>query len=299
MLEVILGAIRFIILIAAGYLLKRVGLFSQRDSDTVQNIIMNLTLPGAIVAGFRGTAFTFTVIGVILISIALNFIMMGLGKLLCRRDDREKHLKELYMLNVSSYSVGNFATPFVQNFFAPSAITTACIFDMGNTIMCTGGSYAIVSRTGNMKETLKKLLASTPFDTYVIMILLCAVGLELPEFIYQLADLFGSANTFLSMLWIGMIFDITIDKSEIKTVAEILSARFLGNLVIAVAIIYFLPVDLMTKKVLSVLVLAPITIVSPIFSVKAGCKQSTVAMVCSLSIPISILMMTGMILYWG
>ena len=44
----------FLAVLAGGYLLKRLGLFRREDAQLLSKIIMNITLPAAIVKGFVG-----------------------------------------------------------------------------------------------------------------------------------------------------------------------------------------------------------------------------------------------------
>ena len=71
--------------------------------------------------------------------------MIGLGLLLSR--GRSAGERALYMLNLPSWNIGAFALPFLQSFLGEQAVMAACLFDVGNSIMCTGGSYAPVSYT--------------------------------------------------------------------------------------------------------------------------------------------------------
>ena len=62
------------------------------------------------------------------------------------------------------------------------------MFDTGNAIMMTGGAYAMTStllRTGGEKresvgDVLLKFVKSLPFDAYMMMILLAALGVKMP-----------------------------------------------------------------------------------------------------------------------
>ena len=46
------------------------------------------------------------------------------------------------MLNLSGYNIGTFAMPFVAGFLPPTGFLATCLFDAGNAIMCTGGTYS-------------------------------------------------------------------------------------------------------------------------------------------------------------
>ena len=52
MADIVLRAAVFLIIVALGYVLKRLGMFGKTDFRIVSKIVMNVTLPGAVVAAF-------------------------------------------------------------------------------------------------------------------------------------------------------------------------------------------------------------------------------------------------------
>ena len=52
MLEVLTRASCFVAIILLGYLLKRIGIFKDRDFSVLSNITLKITLPAAIVTNF-------------------------------------------------------------------------------------------------------------------------------------------------------------------------------------------------------------------------------------------------------
>ena len=77
-----------------------------------------------------------------------------------------------YVFNLAGYNIGCFTLPFAQSFLGPFAVVATCMFDVGNSIMCTGGTYALTSglvHTGekyepvNLRSIAAKLLGSVPF----------------------------------------------------------------------------------------------------------------------------------------
>ena len=53
------------------------------------------------------------------------------------------------MLNFSGYNIGAFTLPFIQNFLGSFGVIAICMFDVGNSISCTGGSYALTTMAIN------------------------------------------------------------------------------------------------------------------------------------------------------
>lgn len=89
--------------------------------------------------------------------------------------------------------------------FGPFAVVATCMFDVGNSIMCTGGTYALTSglvHTGekyepvDLRSIAAKLLGSVPFVVYMLMLVCAVLQLHLPQPVYTLTGLIGGANTF-------------------------------------------------------------------------------------------------------
>lgn len=91
------------------------------------------------------------------------------------------------MLNLSGYNIGTFAMPFVAGFLPPTGFLATCLFDAGNAIMCTGGTYALAnsvtdaSQHLSIKSFLRNVFSSIPFCIYLIMIVMAFLHLALPH----------------------------------------------------------------------------------------------------------------------
>lgn len=49
------------------------------------------------------------------------------------------------MLNCSGFNIGNFCFPVIQAFMGPSALVTASMFDIGNSVIVTAGSNVMTT----------------------------------------------------------------------------------------------------------------------------------------------------------
>ena len=297
MIEVLLKAGVFIFLISLGYFLKRWGFFAKDDYHLVAKIVFNLTLPGAIISSFRGFQLDYSLLSLVLIGLLVNFILILFALAMTRK--RENVDKILYIFTMAGYNIGNFTLPFVQSFLGSFGVVILCMFDVGNAIMGTGLTYAFTaSYIGNskgekerfsLKMLADKLSKSTPFIIYFLMLILLLLNLSLPDFVYNLAGVFGSANTFLSMLMIGMMFEISFKESVWSKLGEIIISRYVINAVIVATIFYFQPFSQEVDIVLATALLAPSIGVGPIFVGKMGGNTGLASVVSSLTIVISAL----------
>ena len=171
--QVLMKASAFVFIIIIGYVLKKRKFFAPDDYRIVTKIVINITLPAAIINSFGSFQKDDSLFILVLLGLGCNMIMIFLGYLLSNKKDDK--MRALYMLNLSGYNIGAFTLPFVQNFLGAFGVVAVCMFDIGNSISCTGGSYAVTSAVIGSKEkasfvqSIKKLFSSVPFVTYTPM----------------------------------------------------------------------------------------------------------------------------------
>lgn len=302
--KILIKAFAFIFIIAGGYFLKKVKFFKEDDYRIVSRIVLNLTLPGAIISSFGkfekgGSIFLLVVLGLL-----CNLVMIWLGYMASRKQDNK--VKALYMLNFAGYNIGTFTLPFVQNFLGTGGVITTCMFDVGNAISCTGGSYALVSSmistTGEKfspKEFIKKLLCSVPFMTYMVMLIFASLSIKVPVLLLSVADVVGNANGFMSMLMIGLMFKIEFKYDYLKKAGVILLSRYTASAVMGIIAYTLLPVSLEVRQVLVILLFSPISAMASVYTEKCESDIGIASFSSSVSILISIGIITGLLAFMG
>lgn len=278
------------LMIFAGFGLKYLGIFRQKDAKVLSRIIVNLTLPAALIGSFRTFQFDPRFLTLIAIAAASNLIMVLAGLWLSRGQSSDT--RALYALNASSYNIGCFVLPFTQSFLPTEALIGVSMFDAGNCPFNSGLTYALVSpRTGKgriqLSFVLGRLVHSVPFMTYLVLMLLSILGTTLPDFVYQTASAIGGANTFLSMLMIGIVFDVRVNREDRRQLAEILVLRYGGSLLMCM-VVWLSPLPLLLRQVSVLAMLAPIPSVTMAYCEKCGCKSSLYGVANSLSLAVSL-----------
>ena len=301
--DVLLKALSFVAIIAVGYVLKRIGFFKAEDAKLLSKIVIYLTLPAALIGGFETFSFSLSLLVSIVVGFVASVILLAVGFLLSR--GREGTVRALYGLNLPGYNIGTFVMPFVQRFLEPAGIVVISMFDMGQALWSLGGSYAVVfgsiagERRVRLRDIVSKLFHSAPFLTYFVMFVLSLCRVRLPAQVFSVAKIFGSGNAFLAMLMIGVMFDLRLERSEIRDVVRILGARYLLNAVFAAAVWALLPVPALVKQVLTVGLFASIPTVTTAYCEKCGCKSSVSGVLGSLSILISLALVLALLLSWS
>ena len=300
MLVVLSKAIAFVLIILIGYICKRRGVFAPTDYQLVSKIVLNITLPCAVISSFAHFQLELSLLAAVALGLSGNCVMIFVALMLTRRETLAA--KIFYIFSLAGYNIGCFTLPFAQAFLTPFAVVALCMFDVGNSIMCTGMTYALTASCigyadghkdrFSMKSIAEKLLHSAPFVVYISMLILSLAGVQFPKSVYTFTDIVGAANPFLSMLMIGMMFEIKLDKQAMGYVKELFSVRYLISLACAGAFIYFAPFKQEVNYVIALAFMAPCTIIGPIFVDKLGGNVQLASLFNSMTIITSVILFT-------
>ena len=300
MLVVLSKAIAFVLIILIGYMCKRRGVFAPTDYQLVSKIVLNITLPCAVISSFAHFQLDLSLLAAVALGLSGNCVMLFVALMLTRRETLAA--KIFYIFSLAGYNIGCFTLPFAQAFLTPFAVVALCMFDVGNSIMCTGMTYALTASCigyadghkdrFSMKSIAEKLLHSAPFVVYISMLILSLAGVQFPKSVYTFTDIVGAANPFLSMLMIGMMFEIRLDKQAMGYVKELFSVRYLISLACAGAFIYFAPFKQEVNYVIALAFMAPCTIIGPIFVDKLGGNVQLASLFNSMTIITSVILFT-------
>lgn len=301
MSDILLRAGSFISIILLGYFLKRIGFFKDEDFHILSRITIRITLPCAIVTSFAGKKIDPSLLSLTFMAIACGLIYVATGYLINRKNGRDRQAFE--MLNLPGYNIGTFVIPFAQSFLGAMGVIAVSLFDTGNAVICLGGAYSLAAmvKNGNcfsLKRILVTLSKSVPFMTYVIMLLVNALNLAVPEFVLSVANIGSNANAFMAMLMIGVGFKLELrDREQTGTVLKILAIRYAYAIVFAIIFYFFLPFELEVRQALVILVFSPIGSAVPGFTgelkgdVGLSSALNSFAMVISIAITVVLLIM--------
>lgn len=286
------------LMIFAGYSLRKLGVFRTEDAKVLSRMIVNLTLPAALITGFRSFHFDVSYLSLIVIALISNLLMLLFGLWWSRK--RDGVTQALYGLNICSYNIGCFVLPFVQSFLPAEALIGVSMFDAGNCPVNSGLSYAAVSARSSgervrIRFVLSKVAHSVPFMTYLTLMALSALRISLPESVYQIASTVGGANTFLAMLMIGILFDVRIDPKDRRQIGEILFLRYAGSFLMA-GLVWLSSLPLLIRQVSVLSMMAPIPSITMVYCEKCGCKPSLFGVLNSISLVISLVLTCPLLL---
>lgn len=300
MVAVLIKAAAFVAVIAAGYLMKRAGLFKKEDFYVLSRVVLYVTLPSAIISNFSKMELEYSLLLMCVIGVACNLVTVGVGYMINRKNGRERQAFD--MINMSGYNIGNFTMPFVQNFLGPVGFAVTSLFDAGNALMCTGMTYTMASSVmakghkTSLKGILKQLFSSTPFDAYVIMTILSVIHLKLPGVILSFAETAGSANAFVALFMTGIGFEIAMDRENMAEIVKVMVLRYGIAFAMSVGFYFLLPFSLEVRQALAIVAFGPVSSVATAYTGRLGLDVGLSSVINSLSIVTSVVFMTATLL---
>lgn len=298
MVQILLKAASFVAIIVFGLVLRQTGFFQERDFAFLSKVVLKITLPAAIIMNFSGQTFDLSLLTMALVGLGWNLLSVGIGYLVnLRKGPRDKAFG---MLNITGYNIGNFALPFIREFLGPLGVIATSIFDTGNAMICLGGNVGLASMVlsgggFSIRKLLTTMGKSVSFMTYLVMLLLSLLKLQLPGPVLNVVQIAANANTFLAMLMLGVGFRLKITKDQLFTIGRYLGIRYLVAAAFAAFAWTVLPFSGEIRRVLVLLAFSPVTSSAPGFSQELGLDGGLSATINSLTIIISIAAMTALL----
>ena len=282
----------YVILLFAGYGFKKAGIFKVEDTDFLKKVILYLTMPAMAVNGLKDLELQPSFLWCFLIGFGTSTILMLVGMAVTRRKSPEERV--MYLFNFNTYNIGNFAIPFLTGLISTEGFAALCLFDIGVAIYLYGIDYSLAEAVKggkgsfSLKFLLKKIFTSPITDMYLLMILLAALHLRLPDSILKLASVMGNANAFLAMLSIGILFELNLEKENLWDMVKFFALRYGTILLIMAGVIRFIPFSQDIRQAICVLLMAPVASIAPLLTMNAGGDGAKAAQINSVSIFIGI-----------
>ena len=286
-----------IIIIAIGYILKKINIITEQDGEGLSRIIFNITLPALIIVSFTDMTIEPSLFLLIFFGLAYGVMMAFLAIYFFRREDRAT--KGMQTMLLSGLNIGLFAYPLVGGIWGKQGIQYFGMFDVGNAIVIFGvvyliGSYYSTEDTNlNIKIILGNLLKSIPLMTYIIVCSLSIAGFQIPGLIIHVSKVVSVANMPLSFLLLGIYLSFSLDKIYVQQIAKVLALRYIIGLGIGIALFFILPLNEMFKYTILLGLILPIPLSALAYAVEFDYDRKFVGTVSNLTILISFVLLWG------
>lgn len=259
----------FLLMVVFGYVMKKLGVLTKEDGIAVSRVVLNITLPCAILVSFKTFQFDISYVAIPVISFAANWFMLLAGWLISRRQTAQE--KIFYMLECPAYNIGTFTLPFVSGILGATGVVATCLFDMGNSPMCLGINFMLTAWVvgANPGRSLVRSVLSVftrpAFTVYFVMFILSIFSVQLPDVIYDFAGTVSPANGPMAMIMIGLMLEFSLKKSRLKEVITVNALRLALAALIAFLFYSFTPFPYEVRKAVAITAFSPISSASPAF----------------------------------
>jgi malate permease and related proteins len=300
---ILVKAISLILIIVIGYTIKRAGWVGLSDFPKFSKIVLRITLPCALITSFNKFDIHYNLLFLTAIGIGVNLIQQLSGYLMNRKNGAAE--QAFAINNIGSYNIGAFGMPYISSFIGSESMIFASIFDVGNSIGAAGIGYgwSLSVAKGKEKTTvwrfIKNMLSSPVFDTYLFVLIMRLMKLQLPEAVITFTSTVGSANTFMAMLMIGIGLELRLSQKKFKTAFKYLGIRYGFALAFSILTAFFIPFPKDIKTVLCMLFFAPIAAMITGFTSDINGDIETSAFMTSVSIIVGIVAMPLILLIMG
>lgn len=287
-----------VLLIALGYLLKRVNILKEEDNQVLAKLVLNVTLPALVIVNLNQADLDMSlsilpimmvVYGIVAKIIAISFFL---------KYDNE--MRGTIGMMMASLNIGLFAYPLVQAIWPKVGMIYFGMADIGGAIVMFGITYFIGNyfssggnNTFNLKFLVMNLLKSIPLMTYLMMFGLNMSNLHLPNAVISFLDVLAQANMPLSMILLGLMLNFRVERRYLPIALKYLAIHYGFGLIAGLLVYFFLPVsDPMIKTTLMVIWLLPIGVAVIPYSIQFQYRTlPLIGMTTNMTIVISIVIL--------
>ena len=220
--------------------------------------------------------------------------MSALGYLISMKKSREERI--FYMLNLPAYNIGNFTLPFVSGFLGAVGTVATCLFDMGNALMCVGGNLVVTELAVDGRKkgrsiplSLLSVFTKPSVAVYTLMTILAVIGVKLPDIVFDFAASISPANGIIAMFMIGIMFEFTFSKENLKEVVIVNVLRLALAALIAYFFYFLTDFSYEVRKAAAITAFAPISSAAGAFCQDLKGNQELEGFASTLSIMLSLI----------
>lgn len=285
-----------LLLIAVGYLIKKLGVVSRDDGRILNRLVLYLTLPMMNLKAVMNTTLSWHLLLLPLILLVVGTAMCLFGVFPARWLNLSRRDEGTFMVASCGF-MGVLLYPFIEAVYSDLGIQATAICDLGNAIAIFGVGYYISFRyaaTGQFKalDAVKKVLLFFPMHAFALGFLLNVGGVPLRGLPADLVNALAAINSPLMLLGLGIYLELNISRQERKVVAVNMIYRYVVGGLVAVLVLWLLPYRGPLRAVMFLFPLMPAALSSLLYSVEQGLNPRLAAMLISASMLISLVILT-------
>ena len=285
-----------LLLIAVGYLIKKLGIVSRDDGRILNRIVLYLTLPMMNLKAVMNTTLSWNLLLLPLLLLVVGVTMSLLSHYPAQWLHLPQRDKGTFMVALCGF-MGSLLYPFIEAVYGDPGIQATAICDLGNAVAIFGVGYYIsfrYSTNGHFKpiDAVKKVLLFFPMHAFAFGFLLNVSGVALRGLPADLVNVLASINSPLMLLGLGIYLELDVSRQERKVVAANMAYKYVVGALLAGLALWLLPYRGPLRAVMFLFPLMPTSLSSLLYSVEQGLNPRLAAMLISSSMVISLIVLT-------
>ena len=237
--------ITIFLLVAVGFVLKRIHIVGPQGQKNINDMVIYVILPCNILRAFLDSPAEngfLSYLEVLIISVFIQAFCVIYGKIAFRKEP-EGRQKCLRYGTICS-NAGFLGNPIAEGVYGAEGLMLASIYLIPQRIMMWSSGLAVFSGTSDKKQTIKKVLTHPCILACILGIMFMLADIQLPPGLDGMVTAVGNCNTAMSMMVIGMILaDINIRDFWDRTVVKYTIHRLIIIPAAVYAVCRFLPLD--------------------------------------------------------
>ena len=281
-----------LLLIAVGYLIKRVGLVSRDEGRILNRIVLYVTLPAVNLRAISGTELSWELLLLPAVMLVAGTIMSRVGHWRGKALDLTRPEMGTFVISFCGV-MASLAYPFAEAAFGAEGVRTVAISDLGNAVVIFGIAYSLSFRYSenselSARQILKKVVTFFPMLAFLIAVVLNVLGVNVRGLPAGLIDSLAVMNSPLMLLSLGIYLDLDVSRNEFKVLGTQLLWKYALGALVSVFVLVALPFTGATRAVIFLLPLMPTSLSTLLYSVEQELSPRLAAMLISLSMVVSL-----------
>lgn len=289
-----------LLLIAVGYAIKRLGLIRRDEGRILNRLVLYVTLPALNLAVISETELSWQLLVLPVVSFAAGVLASQLGRLPARALELSREDVGTFVISLCGV-MNAMAYPFVEAGFGDEGVRVVAISDLGNAIAIFAFAYYLSFRYSTTaafdgRQILKKVTTFFPLHAFLLAVVLNVLGIQLSGVLGGMVDGLATINSPLMLLALGVYLEIDVSRDERRVLFTQVAAKYAIGAGVALFTLWALPFEGPTRAVAFLLPFMPTSLSTLLYSVEQDLNPRMAAMLISLTMVISLVLITIMVL---
>lgn len=287
-------------LIALGYLVKKVGLFTREDGRLVNRLVLYLTLPAVTVLALNRAPLSWHLaLPPAALLIATLLVCLG-GIPVTRYMALDRADRGTFLVSLCGLMLA-MAYPFFEIGYGEEGVRAVAVCDIGNAVVVFAFAYALsfhYARSGrpNLKQIIVKIASFPPLYATLVGLALNLGRVKIGGLAEGLLALVARANSPLMLIGLGLYLELDISLREARVLVAYALYKYWAGLVVGGMLMWLLPVQGALAAAVFLTPLMPSAMSTLLYAAEQELNPRLAAMLVSSSMLISLGIVTvGMI----